>query len=226
MSRSAILERLRRLHEAEQAPALPSTLPEFPRYADLVEQFKVELERVSGVFLDGRSPELLRQALERVLADAKAGEIYWESEEIFAKHGIPCQLRDSEASKRGRLVRSDHPLRQVHFPLSLHSHPYNRATLASLPISVSSATCGIAETGTVLETTGPAVGRLLPVLAPVHVAFLRRQDLLMNHADFFSSVKLGDAESYLVLVTGPSRTADIEKTLVLGVHGPQKHYVI
>ncbi|RPJ83378.1 MAG: lactate utilization protein B/C, partial [Acidobacteria bacterium] len=70
------------------------------------------------------------------------------------------------------------------------------------------------------------VGRLLPVLAPVHVAFLRRQDLLMNHADFFSSVKLGDAESYLVLVTGPSRTADIEKTLVLGVHGPQKHYVI
>jgi len=226
VSRSLILAKLRRLHEAEQAPPLPSRLPEFPVYSDPVEQFKIELERVSGVLLDGRSPELLRQALERVLSDAEAGEIYWESENLFAKHGIPCQLRDPDAFRRGHLVSSHHPLRQASLPLILHSRQYSRETLATLAISASSVACGIAETGTVIEATAPGVGRLLPVLAPVHVAFLRRQDLLMNEAQFFSSVPLGETESYKVLVTGPSRTADIEKTLVLGVHGPQKHYVI
>jgi L-lactate dehydrogenase complex protein LldG len=64
------------------------------------------------------------------------------------------------------------------------------------------------------------------VLPPVHVAFLCQADLLMNHAEFFARVKLGEKESYQVLVTGPSRTADIEKTLVLGVHGPRRHYVV
>ncbi len=226
MSRSVIIEKLRRLREADQAPPLPSRLPEFPRYSDAVEQFKTELERVSGVFLDGRSQELLCQSLERALSEGGAGEIYWESEELFAKHGIAYRLRDPEAFRRGQLVSSDHPLRQARFPLVLHSRPYSRDTLAGLTISASSAAWGIAETGTVLESTAPGVGRLLPVLAPVHIAFLRRQDLLMNHGEFFSRVKLGAGESYQVLVTGPSRTADIEKTLVLGVHGPQKHYVI
>lgn len=226
MSRPIILEKLRRLHQAEEAPSLPSRVPDFPWYPDPVEQFKIELERVSGVFLDGRNPELVRQALERVLNDAKAGEIYWESEDLFARHGIPSQLRDPEAFRRGQLVSSSHPLRQVRLPLTLNSHQYSRQTLAELTVSASSAACGIAETGTILESTAPGVGRLLPVLAPIHVAFLRRQDLFMNAADFFSRVSLGDRASYQVLVTGPSRTADIEKTLVLGVHGPQKHYVI
>jgi hypothetical protein len=226
VSRSLILDKLRRLHQAEQSPALPPRLPEFPEYSEPVEKFRVELERVSGVFLDGRSPELLGQSLERVLTDAKAGDIYWESQEVFTKHQIPCHFRDSEAFQRGHLVYSNHPLRQVTLPLILNSRQYSRETLATLSISASSAACGIAETGTLVEATGPGVGRLLPVLAPVHIVFLRRQDLLMNQAEFFSRVSLSGAESYQVLVTGPSRTADIEKTLVLGVHGPQKHYVI
>jgi hypothetical protein len=204
----------------------PPAYPNSPRYSDPVEQFKVELERVAGVFLDGRNPDLLSEAIERVLADAKAGEIYWESDHLFSKHGIPCQVRDPEAFRRGQLVRSDHPLRRFTLPVLLYSRPYSRETLATLTVSASSAACGVAETGTVLETVSAGVGRLLPVLAPIHVAFLRRQDLLMNHAELFSRVKLGDDGSYQVLVTGPSRTADIEKTLVLGVHGPQKHYVI
>jgi len=226
VSRSLVIDKLSRLDQGAEAPALPSRIPEFPSYSDPVAQFKNELERVSGVFLDGRSPELLKQALERILSDSKSTEIYWESEELFDRHALPCRLRDSDAFRRRQLVYSQHPLRQVTLPLVLYSGPYSRETLANLAISASSAACGIAETGTVLEVTRPGTGRLLPVLPPIHVAFLRRQDLLMNHAEFFSRVSLGEKESYQVLVTGPSRTADIEKTLVLGVHGPQRHYVI
>ncbi len=221
-----IMDKLRRLQQDEGAPELPSRLPEFPRFSDPVDQFRIELEKVSGVFLDGRSPELICQALERMLNEAKASEIFWESEELFTRHGIPCRLRDSEAFRRGHLISSNHPLRQVRLPLTLYSRQYSRETLASLTISASSAICGIAETGSVLEGAGPRVGRLLSVLPPVHVAFLRQRDLLMNQAELFSRITLGNGASYQVLVTGPSRTADIEKTLVLGVHGPQKHYVI
>ena len=226
MSRSVIIEKLWRLREAGPPLPLPSHLPAFPQFSDPVEQFRAELQRVSGVFLDCRIHELLSDALETVLQDSKAGQIYWESQDLFGRHGIPYQLRDPEAFVQRHLVRSEHPLGKVSFPLVLHSSVYSRETLASLTISASSAVCGIAETGTIVETTKAGVGRLLPVLAPVHIAFLRRQDLLMNQAEFFDRVALGGSESYQVLVTGPSRTADIEKTLVLGVHGPQRHYVI
>ncbi|HXK61452.1 MAG TPA: LUD domain-containing protein [Acidobacteriota bacterium] len=225
MSRSLIIEKLRLLHQ-DEAPPLPSEVPPFPADFDPVERFKSELEQVSGIFLDGRSPELLKQALEKVLKDARATEIYWESEEMFARHRIPYRLRDEDTFRRNQLVYSYHPFRQVDLPLTLHSRPYTRETLAKLIVSASSARCGIAETGTVVEATGPGIGRLLPVLPPVHVAFLCQADLLMNHAEFFARVKLGEKESYQVLVTGPSRTADIEKTLVLGVHGPRRHYVV
>jgi L-lactate dehydrogenase complex protein LldG len=95
-----------------------------------------------------------------------------------------------------------------------------------MSLSAGHAYRGIAETGTVVQRTVPGTGRLLAVLPPAHVVFLSERDLLMNHADFFREVRPGEEGSYLVLVTGPSRTADIEKTLVLGVHGPQRHYVV
>jgi hypothetical protein len=226
MSKSIILDRLRRLAEPHNAPKLPSRLPDFPVYSDPVAQFRAELEQVSGVFLDGRAPESLGAALEQVLAQARATEIYWESETLFQKHRIDFRLRDSETFKRRLLAHSHHPLGRVTFPITLHPGPYSRQTLATLTVSASSAVCGIAETGTIVEKAGAGLGRLLPVLPPVHIAFLSQKDILNNPAEFFSSVKPGDESSYRVLVTGPSRTADIEKTLVLGVHGPQRHFVV
>jgi len=226
MSRTVLLDKLRRLARPETAPKLPDTIPDFPRYQDPVAQFQCEIERVSGVFVDARSDAGVQTALSSILAALGPCDIYWESEEIFARHGIEYRLRNPEAFALGHLVYSSHPIGTIQFPLPLFSKPSSRAALATIPVSVSSAECAIAETGTVLEKAGQGRGRAQAVLAPVHVTFVRERDLLMNHADFFSQFQPGIDSSYQVLVTGPSRTADIEKTLVLGVHGPQRWYAV
>ncbi len=226
MSRSALLDKLRRLARPEKAPGLPESLPDFPTYADPVAQFRNEVERVSGIFLDARAESGVEKALNSILATQGPCEIYWESEDVFLRHQIPYRLRNLEAFAQGHLIYSSHPNPDVKLPLLLLSKPSSRADLAAMSVSATSAECGIAETGTVVEKAGTGRGRAQAVLAPAHVTFLREQDLFMNHADFFAQFQPGMDSSYAVLVTGPSRTADIEKTLVLGVHGPQRWYAV
>ena len=194
---------------------LPAEMPDFPHYSDPVEKFRQELERVSGVFLDGRSSEELAGALGLVLKESASTEIYWEGEDLFQRHGISFTLRDSEAFAKGSLLYSFHFRHQVRFPIILNSKPAERSNLARISLSASGARFGIAETGTVVHEVKAGRGRLLSLLPPAHLVFLSERDLLMNQAMLFLSTPPGQG-SALTLVTGPSRTADIEGTLVVG----------
>ncbi len=226
MSRAVLLERIRLACAAGTASELPDELPEFPSYEDAASKFRDELDAVGGVFFDGRSADELPQILSQILEKTGATEIYWECEEVFQKNGVPYRLRDPEAFSHQHLVFSYHFQGRVEFPLVLNFKPYDRATLGAVPISVSNATFGIAETGTIVHSVTPGTGRLLSVLPEAHVVFLSEKDLLMNSVEFFGRNELGKLGSALTLVTGPSRTADIEKTLVRGVHGPREWYVV
>ena len=71
-------------------------------------------------------------------------------------------------------------------------------------------------------------GRSLPVYAPIHIAIAFTNQVVWNISDSISFLdkKYGkDLPSMISLTTGPSRTADIEKTLVVGVHGPKEVYL-
>jgi L-lactate dehydrogenase complex protein LldG len=101
------------------------------------------------------------------------------------------------------------------------------AALAALPLGVTGADAGLADTGSVVVATGPGRPRLASLLVPVHVAILPVDRLVPSVAELFA--KRGDlvaAGSNLVCITGPSRTADIEHTLSRGVHGPGEVHVI
>jgi hypothetical protein len=226
MSRSHLLDKMRQACRLATGPDLPAAIPDFPKYENKVEKFRAELERVSGVFYDGRSPERLRETLELVLEDCGASEVYWESEEVLTRHRIPFELKHPEAFAAGHLVFSPHPRRKVRFPLALDFKPYGRDTLATVPLSASSAVAGIAETGTIVHQVDLGTGRMLSVLPPAHLVFLSEQNLLSNVAEAFEKFALGESGSLVTFATGPSRTADIEKTLVLGVHGPHRWYVV
>ena len=83
----------------------------------------------------------------------------------------------------------------------------------------------VAQTGSVLVTSRSAGGRALSVLPPHHVVLARREQLVADLPAAFALLKRKYAESYpsmISFITGPSRTGDIERILVLGAHGPKK----
>ncbi len=87
----------------------------------------------------------------------------------------------------------------------------------------------IAQTGTVLLTATSAGGRTLSVLPPHHVVIATREQLLPDLSSAYELVArvYGAAlPSFITLITGPSRTGDIERILVLGAHGPKKLTVV
>ncbi len=89
---------------------------------------------------------------------------------------------------------------------------------------VTGAAAGVAESGTLVVTSGPdrlLAGSLLP---EIHVALLREEDILADLPQVFLRKEVREAAS-AVLITGPSRTADIEMALTIGVHGPREVHV-
>ncbi|HLP04130.1 MAG TPA: LUD domain-containing protein [Paludibacter sp.] len=86
----------------------------------------------------------------------------------------------------------------------------------------------VARTGSVLVSSGLASGRQLNVFPPVHMVVAHVSQLVDYPADAINSIKAKYDEflpSQMTFITGPSRTADIEKTLVLGAHGPKEFIV-
>ena len=90
---------------------------------------------------------------------------------------------------------------------------------------VSEACWGLAETGSVVLAASPEEPRARSLLPAVHVALLREDRILAGLDELFAAV--GDElPSALAIVTGPSRSADIEQSLTIGVHGPGEVHVV
>ena len=85
----------------------------------------------------------------------------------------------------------------------------------------------VARTGSILVSSAQGSGRRLFGHAPVHIVIGRTTQLVNEIGDALTGIKgkYSEIPSQVSLVTGPSRTADIEKTLVLGAHGPRDLYV-
>jgi L-lactate dehydrogenase complex protein LldG len=87
----------------------------------------------------------------------------------------------------------------------------------------------VARTGSLLLSSGQNMGRTAPVYYPVHIVFAFMNQVVYDIEDGIKLMKRkygSSLPSMINLTTGPSRTADIEKTLVVGVHGPAEVYCI
>ncbi len=127
------------------------------------------------------------------------------------------------ASHRGGLT--DSIVDAIGLPVCFTDKHYDVHELESCDAGVSECDALVAQTGSVLVTNRSAGGRALSVLPPHHVVIARREQLVADLPAAFALLKQkysGNYPSMISFITGPSRTGDIERILVLGAHGPKR----
>ncbi len=115
--------------------------------------------------------------------------------------------------------------------LDQYGFPYHkhRTDFDDIEVGVTACEALIARNGSILISNADASGRRLSVYPPVHIVIAKTSQLVMDikHGMALMREKYGnDLPSMITTITGPSRTADIEKMLVLGAHGPKELYLL
>jgi L-lactate dehydrogenase complex protein LldG len=103
-----------------------------------------------------------------------------------------------------------------------------KTDIATCDVAITGCEYLVARTGSVVMSAAQPSGRVTSVYAPVHICIAYTNQLVYDVKDALQGVKEkygNNLPSLITFATGPSRTADIEKTLVVGVHGPKEAYV-
>lgn len=100
-----------------------------------------------------------------------------------------------------------------------------RAFCAGADAGVTGADAALAETGSVVVSSGPGRSRLVSLLPPVHIALVP-VSCLTSDILTWAAARSGDLPASVTVISGPSKTADIEQTLAIGMHGPKRVIVI
>lgn len=104
----------------------------------------------------------------------------------------------------------------------------NNTSLANCEAAITSCHYLVARTGAIVMSSAQQSGRTVSAYAPVHICIAYIDQLVFDTRDALKGIKekYGDTiPSFITFAAGPSRTADIEKTLVVGVHGPKEVYL-
>lgn len=208
MSRDHILHKVRTAicRSAGQAPSEPP--PPLLRIPEMdlerrIEMFCQALEKLSGTPFVAASPE---QGLSHV-AELIAGKQAVASNAPILRE---CGITGLDGV-RGGFTDADEL----------------RGVCATADIGITSADYALADTGSLVMLSSHSEARLISLLPPVHLAVVPRRKLLTGLDELLTVLPNPAAQtSSMVLITGPSRTADIEQILVRGVHGPRAIHVV
>lgn len=208
MSRETILELVRTAlgrvsgEPPAQPPEARMRIPEVP-VEDRIEKFRRALEALGGKFHLAASKEDACAIVAKILEGRTAVA---SNSPYLAECGIP-ELPG---------VRSGFT-REVEL----------REACATANIGITSADYGLADTGTLVMLSSAREPRMVSLLPPAHVALIPREIILTTLDELLTVLpNPSDVTSSMVLITGPSRTADIEQILVRGVHGPGEVHVV
>lgn len=112
--------------------------------------------------------------------------------------------------------------------------PLNKEEMARAGIGITEADFAIADTGTMVLLSDKNRPRTVSLVPPIHIAIIRSDVIVENIFDLFQSLEtrfpqpggVSEVTSCMTFITGPSRTADIELNLTLGVHGPKEVFAL
>ena len=181
---------------------------------ELVNMFVDEAQKVR-VSVHRCTPFSLASCISDIIAEGEAGSVVCGADDRFSTAGLRMAL---EALPNAESVTVWDP--------SLGEENVKAAHDARYGITYASG--GIAETGTIVQPTGPRCGRAVSLLPLVHIAVIDADTIMGTMADVMKSWGgHGELPAQLCFISGPSATADIELVRVEGVHGPMYvHYVV
>lgn len=169
-----------------------------PSKQELEVQFAEQFSRLQGKFVFCLNQQELAAQLKHVIVHNK-----WEK--IYCRENV--LRRDLAANGFEDLTYGD---------------------LASCDAAITTCEWLVARTGSIVLSAGQQSGRTVSVYAPIHICVAYASQLVYDIKDGLQQAKEkygANLPSLITFATGPSRTADIEKTLVVGVHGPKEVYV-
>lgn len=186
--------------------------------------FTACLPRVGAAFADWL------QSFQNAAQELKASFILLDHPEDMLAQVL--KLREAEgwkkvASHHGALT--DAVCSGLNLPVLYTDQSYDKRELEPCDAGISECDALVAQTGSVLVSNRCAGGRALSVLPPHHVVLARRGQLIADLPSAFELISKKYAPKFpsmISFITGPSRTGDIERILVLGAHGPKKLTII
>ena len=166
-------------------------------YSDLGERFKYELQALGGIVEDVASDNLVETITSTLKEYGVVSILAWDWEHL------PAGLEEALRVAKIEVLSGANPTAQA---------------------GITGVIGAIAETGTLILPGGPGRPQAASLLPELHIAILHRTAIFATLAEALHLPEIREAPT-VVLVSGPSRTADIEMTLTIGVHGPGKIHV-
>lgn len=173
----------------------------FSLFKNRAENVSAEIYRAQDVC---QAVGIIRSLLNQIAVD-KPGA----TEALLIRGSILADIKPEELEQPGVKVYSD-----------------NFSGLAPrVQVGISQLDLAIADTGTLCQDATDVNMRLVSTLPGVHIALVPTDGLVTNLAEALEKYQ-GMVPGYLAFITGPSRTADIERVLTIGVHGPERLIVL
>jgi L-lactate dehydrogenase complex protein LldG len=175
----------------------------------LVELFKHHLEAVDGHCVITQGESGIAGALTQIISELQKTKLRAQ------------RLAISDAPEVERLLHlTDLEIEELAITPSA-------SDIFGFDAGITMAQAAIAETGTLVLDSAHERHRLVSLVPPVHIAIIDASQIYETLGEVLSVLRHGkDISPAVTFITGPSRTADIELTLAIGVHGPQELYVI
>lgn len=222
MSRESFLARVREAAEVGrvfrvQSKPVDAMAGRLGRLPGLVERLTLEVNAAGGQAIAAPSVDGARVHLRELLVKCRAASaLCW-------RHPVLDRIGMGELLAELKIERWDYDTLNGQLPDEVQRR------MNEADVGITGTHWAIAETGTLALAAGPGSERLASLLPPVHVAVVEEAQIVPDLFDVFQVLESAGLESLtsnLTLITGPSKTGDIELRLTTGVHGPAEWHVI
>jgi L-lactate dehydrogenase complex protein LldG len=205
---SARQEILNRLNAQKREVPHPTPWQSQREFDDLADQFTQALKKAKGEVHRAENLAAAVDKLSTVLEEIEARTAVYNDQSPLNTLNLQKRLPGIDWHMAGETDEGDF-----------------RAACVIADVGLTGVDAALAETGTAVVTSGPGRSRLTPLLSPVHIALIGTSQLTTDLFTWTAARKSAPPAA-ITLISGPSKTADIEQTMAIGVHGPKRFIVI